>query len=177
MAALKLFAGNPGGSPDQALDLEWGDHKLPSCAQDPQLWEHAEAVFKAGVSVIQDSKVLLSQPETMIGGLLVRLPWLLTDGSPTNPSLRLVRFAGGLNAIGKMCRPLLNNLRPIKAKSITIHSLLAGSNAEFSPSGKIDSTGAYSAAKRYVDGEHSPKPSVHCKRCAYATFCPTRPTT
>ena len=177
MASLKTLAQNPGSSPKQAFITEWESRKLSSHADDPELWTHAAAVFRDGVTIIKASTGAFAEANTSIGGLAIRLNWMLIDASTGKPKLDLIRFPGGdLTRASQLLRPMLNDLQPEKATSLTIHSLLGAKNESFAPSGVIEMTTAFAAVGWFVAGNREPKVGMHCMRCAYATFCPTQPT-
>ncbi|ABD68937.1 UvrD/REP helicase [Rhodoferax ferrireducens T118] len=176
MAALKALAQKPGSSPKEAFMAEWESRKLPSHTEDLQLWTHATAVFWDGLAIIKASAGAFVEPVTSINGLTIRLNWMLLNASAGRPALELIRFSGSdLTKAAQLLRPMLNDLQPVRARGVTIHSLLGAKKESFEPSGAIEKTAAFAAVQRFFAGNREPKVGRHCKRCAYMTFCPTRP--
>lgn len=177
MAALKAYAiGYPKVSMRDAFASEWKSRKLPVKAEDPQLWAHAVAVFKLGVEIVKVSPGVYAEPETVVDGFAIRLPWVLLDSSPRRPSMEYIRCASGdLDAASRLWRPMLNGLRPTNAGELVMHSLMAKTRVVSQPSGRISSTKAYITVQKYRAGNREPTTGRHCGWCTYSTLCPTKP--
>ena len=178
MAALKEYAQKTGKSKKELFVAAWKSQKLPGKEDDPQLWKHAAKVFIDGVAVVDESAGTFAEPVTAIEGLAIRLNWMLVDATRRQPALDLIRFPGGnLDSAAKLLRPMLNKLKPVDARGITIHSLLGAEKKLFPPtvSHAMDKTVAYGSVKKYAAGNRDPHVAHHCRYCAYSTMCPTQP--
>lgn len=175
MEALKRFASNPAQGKGIVFGLVWQEYKLPSKAEDAQLWKHASEVYAFGVGVIEQSRGSYAEPYTQIDGFELQLPWVLLDKTGCKSSIEFLRFAGSSEVASKLWRPMLNGLKPQGAHKLTVHCLLDRRCQTFEPSKKIPSTKAYGAVQKYRAGNHEPVEGKHCNWCAYSTFCPTLP--
>ena len=153
----------------------WAAEKLPSKAEDKQLWEHAIAVFKDGVQLIRQSDGTYAEPKTAVDGFPIQLPWVLLKGAG-KPAVDVVRVhVGELQRSVAFWRPMLNGLRPRDGESVRIHRLLDGDSHQDGPSKALSSTNAFKAVQRFRADDLQPTVGKHCAWCAYTTFCPTRP--
>lgn len=173
MDALGSIAANPAQDKGSMFAGAWQEHKLPLKVDDAQLWGHAKEVFEVGAQVIEHSQGSYAEPDTLVDGFKIRLPWLLLDETGRKPLIEFILFSGSLDTASKLWRPMLNGLRPQDAHELTMYCLLDRRDEKFKPSGRIPSTKAYMAVQKYRSGVREPVTGKHCNWCAYSTFCPT----
>ena len=177
MKALKAFAADPALKVPDVFLAAWAAEKLPNKAEDKQLWEHADAIFKDGVELIRQSDGNYAEPKTTVDGFPIQLPWLLLTGAD-KPAVNVLRVhVGELQRSVAFWRPMLNGLLPRSGESVTIHRLLDGNNHKGEPSKALSSTNPFKAVQRLRAGDVQPTVGKHCAWCAYSTVCPTRPPT
>lgn len=173
--ALKVFAADRKLKIRDVFVAAWDAQKLPGRADDKQLWEHAAAVFKEGVDLIQKLDGAYAEPRTAVDGFPIQLPWVLLTPNG-KPSVDVVKVhVGDLRRSVAFWRPMLNGLRPRDAQRLTIHSLLEHEEQDGGPSKALTSTNPFKAVQKLRAGDRKPAVGKHCDWCVYSTFCPTRP--
>ena len=159
---------------DVILAQYWSQTKLPTSAEDPQLWSEALALAKEGVAVLKGSGGTWAQPVATLRGLKVELPWMLVSGAVHARAGHLVRVAPyGIAFSKQLLQPLL--LGGVGVQSVDLTCLLTSAQTRAEPSKWIERTSAYKAAGQFVSGDRSPSPGHHCDRCGFRSICPSSP--
>lgn len=169
METLRKVASGLVSAEIDALIDSWRDQNLPSVGEDPALWKDATFVLSRGLKWLHDTGGVYDEPDTPLGDLRIKLPWLIR----TNPSkLNLVRFSNrGTSSLKTLIQPMLNGL----SATLEISNLLTPFIATANPSGNITATNAIKAAERFAAGDRSPIKGTHCNFCVYQTICPALP--
>jgi superfamily I DNA/RNA helicase len=176
MAALKDIASRIAAQPRVALEAAWVDNRLPTKVEDPTLWRDAVMVFKRGLALLGDNGGTFEEPQTVIGGVPIRFPWVMADRQGTTTTFHLTRFSPrGVKGAVTLLRPMLSGLVGSGYRTVEISSLLSNAVDLAIPSKNVASTNAMAAATRFVAGDRSPRKGRHCKFCAYLTICPSKP--
>lgn len=176
MAALKDLASGEAAEPRKSLKAAWVDNRLPTKAQDPTLWRDAVIVFKRGLTWLHDSSGTFEEPQTVVGAVPIRFPWVLAQKQGTKTTYNLIRFSPrGARTVVTLLRPMLSGLPGSSYRMVELSSLLSNASLEAKPSGNVASTNAMAAATRFLAGDRSPRKGRHCKFCAYLTICPSDP--
>lgn len=176
MAALKDVANGLAATPRAALQAAWVDNHLPTKIEDPTLWRDAVMVFKRGLILLRDNGGTFEEPETVVGGVPIRFPWMMAGRRGTKTTFHLIRFSPrGTKGVITLLRPMLSGLAGPGYRTVEASSLLSDAVELATPSGNIASTNAMAAATRFMTGDRSPRRGRHCKFCPYATICPATP--
>ena len=176
MGALRDIARSPSTDKMDAFVAAWVSNKLPSEGEDTDLWSDAISTYGRGVDMVQKSRGRYVEIQTSIAEIAVTFPWMLACADGTRTTYELIRFsAQGAENVVTLLRPMLSGLSAAQLRPITVSSLLSVLVKEATPSARLTSTKAFSAAMRFQSGDRSPIKGHHCKRCAFMTICPSNP--
>jgi superfamily I DNA/RNA helicase len=176
MWALREISRSPAMDNMAAFLAAWASNQLPSEEEDPELWRDAITAYRRGVGMLKESHGIYEEVQTSIAEMAVSFPWMMKCSNGSQATYEFIRFSPqGAKNVATLMRPMLSGLSAVHPKNIIVSSILSAGVETATPSGKLTSTNAYKAAKRFLSGDHSPVKGHHCKRCAYMTICPSSP--
>jgi superfamily I DNA/RNA helicase len=179
MTALKAVASGAEGAAQSHFLRAWEAMRLPSKAEDANLWRDAQLVYERGRALIKSHTKAggtYSQPKTSVAGLNVELPWGFVrkiDGIVTFTIVRFARF--GFSGAQTLLGPMGSELPYKGLKTIELGYVISDKTDAVKASGNVSMTKAYKAASKFLEGDNQPARGRHCGRCAYTTICPSSP--
>lgn len=156
------------------LEQFWGQTKLPTSLEDPQLWNEALTLAREGAEILQASGGTWAQPIATIRSVTVELPWMVAKGNGSAAAGHMIRVAPyGIGFSKTLLQPLLLGCSSLGTVDLTC--LLTETQMQATPSRWIEKTNAYKAAGRLLMNDRSPAPGSHCDRCGFRSICPSSP--
>lgn len=179
MSALKSVAAGASGTAKDHFKQAWADQKLPDKEEDQSLWRDAVAAYKDGLELntsMKNNGGKFSEPESVVAGIPIRLPWGYLIKAGNSSEFTLVRFARRRTEdIKTLLKPMVNGLQVTGTPKMALRHVLSDA-VDSVPAGHpayLRTTKSYKAAVRLLSGDVQPSRGRHCGRCAYMTICPT----
>ncbi len=169
MDALKLMVSDVSQKGSNILEELWRKNLLPTKLEDPTLWKDALTVFLRGQELIE-TKFTFVEPIADIGGLKIKLPWLIKNAD----HYRLIRFSNrGVTNVKTLLRPLVYCIdKNIKMELV---NLITNDKVIVEPSKSINSTNAMTASIKFQTANFEPSKGAACRYCSYNIICPASP--
>ena len=179
MRALKSVASLTPGTAIRLLP-GLGDGNLPTGRiQDPTLWRDADVAYKRGLQLVAALRAdggKFTEPESIVGGTTVKLPWGFMSKTQYSSKFVMVRFTRRrVEDIKTLLKPMVSGLVVQGARTMQLNHVLSDKVDDVPAAKRVEATKSFKAAVRLLDGDNRPSKGRHCGRCAYLTICPSAP--
>lgn len=174
---LRQLALSDSENAQDMLAQEWLTSKLPTPAEDPNLWDDAQYALRRGVAKVQElaARGQFVEASSVVASLRIVLPWGFRVKEKYETQFHIILFSRRSSAVAKVLKPVVTGLECSGTKRVVLHSVLSDvvEDAEFAK--RVSSTNGYKAAVGMMEGRNHPSPGRQCGRCSYATICPSAP--
>ncbi|HGX3309056.1 TPA: UvrD-helicase domain-containing protein [Pseudomonas aeruginosa] len=154
----------------------WSTYNLPTAEEDPGLVADATLAIQRGLNLMGSIEgSVVDNLEAEVGGIRIRLPWMLGVNTPSGLELHWLRAQLGIERTLSHLRPMMLTMNGLKISRANVYSLITDRSVSQNPSVSATATTAYKMARRFACGDRSASKGLMCKRCAYLSICDNRP--